>query len=610
MFRWSSFSFLQTARAGMISWIPSEIRWLSRRVRPFLRWHIASFFCIALGSALALLAPLILKWLIDEVLPGRRLGLLVAAVGLIFLCHQGRAALTSVGGYLTMLAAQRLALDMRLRLLRHLDRLSADYHDGTPVGTSMYPLNEPIEEIAYFGSDLLPAILRTLMGTILTLGAMLILSARITLAVSPLIPVFLLARKHFRGRLEDDSETVQYNHIAWSSFLQEHLSSVIAIQLLRQERRQARTAFHLLAVMVRAHNRLFRTGISFTFYTSLTIALAMSAVIGYGGWSVLSGALTMGGLIAFYTYVTQLFEPLSGAAETYVRAQKVFASIRQVQAVLALEPAVKTRPSAIEFPLDPPWAIELNDLRFGYPSSESTKNRGVLTIPHLNIPAGEHVAVVGENGAGKSTLAKLLARLYDVDSGSISIAGRDVRDIELQSLREHVCYAPPFPILFDTTLADNLRLGKITASVAELEEVMECVGLTMWVSSLQGGLNQRIGPGGSRMSGGQRQRLGIGRAILQRPRILILDEATSSLDTGSEQQLLSSLRGVLPGSTIIVISHRLSALLCVGRVIVLETGRVVEDASPALLLRNGGAYSRLFNALASAPEHGHAASPG
>jgi subfamily B ATP-binding cassette protein MsbA len=176
-----------------------------------------------------------------------------------------------------------------------------------------------------------------------------------------------------------------------------------------------------------------------------------------------------------------------------------------------------------------------------------------------------------------------------------------VRKIEIESLREHVCYAPPHPILFDTTLASNLRLGNVTASDAELEEVVEHVGLAAWVSTLHGGLYHRVGPGGSRLSGGQRQRLGLGRAILQRPRILILDEATSSLDATSEQRLLSNLHNFLPGSTIIVISHRLSALLCVGRVIVLEAGRVVEDACPALLLRKGGAYSRLFSAVTPTP---------
>ena len=206
------------------------------------------------------------------------------------------------------------------------------------------------------------------------------------------------------------------------------------------------------------------------------------------------------------------------------------------------------------------------------------------------------MAIVGENGAGKSTLAKLIARLYDVDSGSISVAGQDVREIEIESLREQVCYVPPHPVLFDTTLAGNLRLGKGTASDAELKEVMDYVGLATGSSALREGLNRRIGPGGHRFSGGQRQRVGIGRALLQRPRILILDEATSSLDAGSEQQLLSSLRRILPGTTIVVISHRLSALHCVDRVIVLEAGRVVEDDVPAALLANSGAYSRLFTA--------------
>jgi len=490
-----------------------------------------------------------------------------------------------------MLAPQQLALALRLRILRHLDALSADYHEGTPVGASMYPLKDPIDEISFLGSDLVPSILRTLLATVLTLGTMLILNPRMTLAVLPLIPVFLLTRKHFRNRLGRDSDTVQHNQLAWSSFLEEHLSSIVAIQLLRREGRQERTAFRLLGASVRSLNRLFRTGVSFTFYTSLTIGLAMSAVIGYGGWSVLAGTLTVGGLVAFYTYLAQLFEPLSGVAETYARAQKTFASIRRVQAVLALEPTIKNSRTAGMFPQNRPWAIELANVRFGYPRRD-----GLLCIPRLEIRAGEHVAIVGENGAGKSTLTKLISRLYDVDSGSISIAGHDVREIEIESLREQVCYVPPHPVLFDTTLSANLRLGKGTASEVELKEVMDYVGLATWSSTAQEGLNERIGPGGQRLSGGQRQRLGIGRAILQRPRILILDEATSSLDAGSEQQLLSNLRRILPDTTIVVISHRLSALHCVDRVIVLEAGCVAEDDVPTTLLRNTGAYFRLFSA--------------
>jgi ABC-type multidrug transport system fused ATPase/permease subunit len=585
----------------MISWIPSEVRWLARQVRPFFRWHVASFVCISTGSLLALLAPLVLKWLIDVILPNRQIGLLIAAVGLVFLCHQGRAVLASVGGYLSMLAGEQLALRIRLRVLRHLDSLSADYHERTPVGASMYPLKEPIDEISCFGSDLLPCILRMLMSVILTLATMLTLNARMTLAVLPLIPVFLVARKHFRDRLEDSSNGLQLNRVAWGSFLQEHLSSIVGLQLLGQERRRERIAFHLLGSTVRSYKRLFQNGFWFTFCTNLAIGLAMSAVVGLGGWSVCVGSLSVGGLVAFYTYLTQLFEPLSGAAETYVRAQKTFASIRQVRAVLALQPAIRTCPTAIRFPENRPWKIEVADLAFAYPGSPA-----LLSIPHLDIRVGEHLAIAGENGAGKSTLAKLLARLYEVNAGSIRVAGHDLRTIALESLREHVCYVPPHPILFDTTLANNLRLARAAASDAALEEVLESVGLTPWMGTLQEGLRHRIGPGGSCLSGGQRQRLGIARSILQRPRILILDEATSSLDARSEQQLFEGLYQILPGSTIVIISHRLSAVQCVGRVIVLEAGHVVEDASPASLLKSGCAHSGLFNLAVPAPEHHHA----
>jgi ATP-binding cassette, subfamily B, bacterial MsbA len=585
---------MQMCGPTMFSWIPSEIRWLLRQVRPFLRLHVGSFLCMSIGSFLALLSPLVLKWMIDFVLPARRMGLLVAAVALMLLCHQGRAVLTIGGSYLTMLAAQQLALALRLRILRHLDTLSANYHEGTPVGASMYPLKEPIDEISFLGSDLVPALLRTLLAAILTLGTMLILDPWMTLAILPLIPLFLLTRNHFRNRLERDSSSVQQNQLAWNSFLQEHLASIVAIQLLCRERRQERMAFRLLGATVRSVHKVFRTGMSFSSYTSLIIGLAMSTAIGYGGWSVFSGRLTVGGLVAFYTYMAQIFEPLSGMTETYARAQRTFASIRLVQAVLALEPAITNSRNSIMFPQSHPWTIELANVCFGYPQRD-----GLLYIPHLKIRGGEHIGIVGENGAGKSTMAKLIARLYDVDSGAISVAGQDIREIQIESLREQVCYVPAEPALFDTTLSYNLRLGKEAASEAELKEAAGYVGLATWAGSLQEGLNQRIGPGGRQLSSGQRQRLGIGRAILQRPRILILDEATSSLDASSEQQLLGNLQRILPGSTIIVISHRLSALCCVNRVIVLKAGRVVEDDVPAALLWNGGFYSRLFSGGAS-----------
>jgi ABC-type bacteriocin/lantibiotic exporter with double-glycine peptidase domain len=241
--------------------------------------------------------------------------MLLLAVGLIFLGYQGRTALTSLGSLLMLTSAQKMGLTLRIDLLRHLDTLSADYYESTSVGSVMYLLKEPIDEVAYFGSDLLPAMLRLVLTTGFTVGTMFLLSPVLTLAVVPLIPAFLITRQRFRKRLARDADTVQADRLAWSSFLEEHLSSVIPIQLLCQEKRQERRAFRLLARAVRSQQKLFTTGVWFSVFSSLAVAVALCAVIGYGGASVLRGTLSVGSLVAFYGFVTQLFEPLSGAAD-------------------------------------------------------------------------------------------------------------------------------------------------------------------------------------------------------------------------------------------------------------------------------------------------------
>ena len=226
---------------------PGELYWLVRRLRPFLAWYMASFVCLAAGSLLSLLAPLALRWLIDSVLPHRSVSLLYLAVLLIFLGYQGRTSLLSLGTLLMLSSAQRMGLALRMEVLRHLDSLSADYYDNTPVGAVMYPLKEPVDEIASFGSDLLPSALRILFTTCFTLATMLVLSPALTIAVIPLIPAFVLIRQHFRQRLVASAEQVQADRLNWSAFLQEHLSAAVSIQLLGQQRRQQRSAFRLLA---------------------------------------------------------------------------------------------------------------------------------------------------------------------------------------------------------------------------------------------------------------------------------------------------------------------------------------------------------------------------
>lgn len=556
------------------SWVPPEFRWLLQKIRPLVHLHLSSFLCITSASALAVLTPLVLRWLIDKIIPGRRAGLILLAMALIFVGSEGKTAVTSLGSYLMMTAAQRMSLNLRMELLRHLDSLSADYYDKTPIGEIVYPLREPIEEIAYFASDLVPAILRTLLTTGFTLATMLALSAPLTLLVVQFIPAFLIIRQHFRRKLTAHSDSAQRDRIAWSSFLEEHVAAAIPIQLLGQQQRQERRGFRLLAWAVRSQERLFRTGVWFTLYTSLAIVLAMSAVIGYGGWRVVAGTLSLGSLVAFYSFVTQLFDPLSGAAELYSRAQKTFASVRQVRRFLEVRASVVDSPiRGLTLP-NAAAEIELVEVEFGY-----ERQKRMLRVPSLRIMPGEKLAISGENGAGKSTLAKLIARLYNVDSGSVRIGGEEIRKFSLKGLRRYVCYLSREPVLFDGTLASNLRFVNPAASDKDLREVVENAGLTEFASNLPHGVQQRIGPGACQLSGGERQRLAIARALLQRPQILILDEATSCLDSWSEELVLRNMFRYLGGSTIIVISHRPSTLSSFDRNIVIAAGEIVADGS-------------------------------
>jgi ABC-type bacteriocin/lantibiotic exporter with double-glycine peptidase domain len=338
---------------------------------------------------------------------------------------------------------------------------------------------------------------------------------------------------------------------------------------------------------LRSQQRLFQTATWFSIWTSLATVAAVSAVIGYGGKSVMAGTLSVGSLVAFYGFVAQLFEPLSGASELYARAQKTFASIRQVQAALELEPSVRSRADALTISKHAKADLEFLSVQFGY-----RRNRDLLDIPFLRISEGSQIAIAGENGAGKSTLAKLMARLYDPVSGSVRLSGQDIRNVHLKSLRQAVCYLPRDPALFSGSLKTNLLLVRPGTSDQEIREALDVVGLAGLVRSLPHGLEEQIGPDGCQLSGGERQRLALARALLQRPKVVILDEATSCLDASSEFTILHNLRRVLDHSTFIVVSHRQSTLSIFPRIIVLSQGGIIEDGN-RIRTRSAEEFSKL-----------------
>ena len=529
----------------------NEIQWLASRVQPFLRLHLGSYGFIVLASVLTLLDPLIVSYLIDEVIPNGRVSWL-PLVGFAFIVtYAARLGADSAAGMLTFRAVQKMTFRLRLTLLRHLQRLSAEYHDKRPLGDTLHRLQNDVDQVATLSGEVIPSALRMVTLFVFVLATMLVLNYQLTVIVLPLVPIFVLVRRRFHLRLRAASDSVQEQTGRVIGFLEEHLSSIVQVQLLSCEQREARRFARLSGSAVRAQVKRRSTEVFFSTLLYLIVVAGMGSVLCYGGYLVMSGRLTPGGLVAFYGYTLQLFIPLYSVVDIYSKLQRAGASIRRLKEITDAQAVLRDRPDASSLKPDLAGLIELREVSFGYDS-----DRPVLNAVSLRINPGERVAISGRSGNGKSTIARLVARLYDARSGTVLIDGRDVRDITLRSLRSAVIFVPQDPVLFDVTLRENLLYGNTQASDDELEHVARLAQLEDLIRKLPNGWHEPLGPRGNRLSGGERQRVALARALLQRPRILILDECTSALDALTERRVLDGLDNFLQDVTTIVISHR------------------------------------------------------
>ena len=333
-----------------------------------------------------------------------------------------------------------------------------------------------------------------------------------------------------------------------------------------------------------------RSLIEILFSTSYmaVIALGTIAILGYGGYQVFVGALTIGGLVAFYSYMTRLFDPLHAAVEIYSRLNRLSTSIRRILDVIEMTPRVTEKPAALHIPSPMRGYVEMRGVSFSY-----SNRQAVLQGLDLKLEPGIKVGLVGVSGSGKSTIAKLIARLYDVNAGAVYIDGIDIRELRLGCLRTKVCYIMQDAVLFDRPLRENLLLGNPSATEAQLHRAVEIANLEELLHRLPKGWDTPLGPGGNALSGGERQRVALARAVLQGPSLLLLDESTSALDAPSERRVLVSLAQHFPHQTIVFISHRISALTWVDRIVVLNQGVVEEQGTHDQLLIRGGLYSCL-----------------
>lgn len=556
-----------------------EFLWLASQVKPFVRLYLASYCGIVIAGFLVLLDPLIIRFLIDDVIPNRRFGWLPLVAGALFLNYLGRMSLDSFAGLLNCRAVQKMSFHLRLRLLQHLQQLSAEYHDNRPVGDTLHRLQVDVDQTATLAGEVIPSALRIVTVLSFVMAAMLFLNYRLAIVVLPLIPVFLLVRRRFHDRLRSASDSVQEQSGKMIGFLEEHLGAILQIQLLCCQQREARRFARLSAGTVRAQVKRRRTELLFSALLFSIIVIGMASVVGYGGYQVMVGTLTAGGLVAFYGYTLQLFMPLYGAVDIYSKLQRAGASVRRLMEIREAEMILKDKPDAIALRPDAPATVELKNVSFNYQA-----DRSVLNAMNLRVDRGERVVLAGASGTGKSTIGRLVPRLYDARDGAVFVDGMDVRDIKLESLRQSVILVPQDPVLFDLTLRENLLYGNVAATEQELANVIKIAQLESLVRRLANGWEEPLGPRGNRLSGGERQRVALARALLKRPSVLILDECTSALDSLTESRLLAELDGFLQNVTTIMISHRPLPGRWADRVVRIEFAEINQDEDSSVMV--------------------------
>ena len=569
----------------------TQARWFVRQLRPLLPAYALGVLLIVLSSLLFLLDPLLLKWMIDYVLPRKDFRLLLFAATGFFGLYIFRLGFFTLAQLVNFRTIQNLVFRMRLSMLEQMNRLSADYHETTPVGERLYRLEQDVDQVAEVGSSLLPYVLQTAFNSIFVMGTMFTLDFKLTSLILPLMPLFFVFRKKFDKPLRHASDSAQEKAAKETSLLQEHLASIMQVQLLHQEKNETQAFQNCARERMRALNHRELVEVLFSSCYMAIVSLGVITILGYGGYQVFAGVLTIGGMVAFYSYMGRLFDPLRAAVDIYSQLNRLGTNIRRILEVTELAPSVSERPDAVSFPFLLRGHVEMDNVCFSYRDGEQ-----VLDGIHLKLEPGEKIALVGMSGSGKSTIARLIARLYDVNKGTVYIDGIDVRNVKLASLRTRVCYLLQDAVIFDRTVKENLLLGNPSASPRELQRAVEIADLTELVRRLPHGLDTPVRPRGSALSGGERQRLALARAVLQNPSILLLDESTSALDAPSERKVLMNLAQHFPHQTIVFVSHRISALKWVDRIMVLNRGVIEEQGTHEELICTGGLYSQLYSA--------------
>ena len=570
---------------------PEVTRQLAAFIRPYTRQIIISVFYMGISSLAAVAVPYLVKVALDSGIEQRSLPALRNTVILFLLLQIVQWFFNYIRINMMAQVGQSIIYDIRARIFEHLQELSLSFYSRYSVGRIISRVINDVSILRDFVIWTLLAVARDLFTLIGILVTMLIMNWKLSLLTFTVLPVMAVMTFAFRKRARENYRRSRMA-ISWvNSVLAENINAVRVVQSFSRED----TNYAYFSDVVNKYNlnaNLTAARLAAIFFPSVDFLgiLAMALVVWIGGAALLGEALTPGVLVAFVLYISRFFDPIRDLSLRYDSFMTTMASGERILSLLHAPVEVKDMPGAKTLP-PIHGDVRFENVSFHY----SDDNQLVLNNINLEIPKGETVAFVGKTGAGKTTIIKLLARFHDPTSGRILIDGHDIREVTQESLRRQMGIVLQDPFLFSGTVRENIRFGKLDATDEEVEAAAKAIGADEFIRKLRLGYDTPVEEGGVILSVGQRQLISFARALLADPRILILDEATSSIDTQTEQIIQEALTRLLRNRTAFVIAHRLSTIINADRIVVIRDGQIIEQGSHQELLEKQGAYFQLYS---------------
>lgn len=557
-------------------------------IRPHIKWAIGFLVAIAIVSVLDGYFTFLSKKIIDEAITPKNVSMLNYYVTRYAALLLIQAVAVFIFIYLVAVLGEQIRYDLRKSMFNHLQDLSLSYYSKTPVGWIMARVTSDSERV----SDLMTwGVVDTTWAVIniITSGVfMLIINWRLALIVLLIIPLLVYVAIQFRKRIILQYRLVRKTNSKITASYNESIQGVRVVKALCREEENLREFSELTHNMYQSAFKAAWLSALFLPVVQIISSLALGAIIWYGGYQTSLGWITIGGIQAFASYITFMMWPVQDMARVYAEMQHSIASAERIFSLVDAVPDVQDKP--VTTPVDSILAdIEFDHVDFYYES-----DKPVLSDFSLNVKRGEMIALVGPTGGGKSTIVNLLCRFYEPKNGAIRIGGVDYTDLTMHDIQSRIGIVLQTPHLFSGSIRENIRYGKLDATDEEIESAAKTAGADEFIRGMEHGYDQEVGEGGNQLSVGQKQLISLARAVLAKPEIFIMDEATSSVDTLTEALIQQGMEALMKGRTSFIIAHRLSTIKRADRIILIDNGQITEMGTHQELLRSGGHYFNLY----------------